>query len=281
MQLRFHRLLLIARQVLDRAGRSAYHLRMTDAGLPDTETPIEQTEAANGGGRKYERSQIGFPYGNLKDAEEVANSLHAKWGDAAEVDQLAAGIGTTKASGAFRAKLGTARTFGVVEGRGRVRLTPLGKQLIDPQTTPAARAEAFLSVPLFKALYEKHKGSLLPPDEALENEIQELGVSSRQTDRARQSFQRSAEQAGFFALGRDRLIMPNVKNLPDVKSSGQSSAHSGSDAKIDRMQTTRSDLRPEVIDLLATLLKDGADWPPEKIVEFLGTARKLNELLAS
>jgi hypothetical protein len=233
-----------------------------------------------GGGRKYERSSIGFPYGSLKDAEELANSLHSKWGDDADVDQLAAGLGTTRNSGTFRAKLGTARTFGVLEDTpGRAKLSKLGKQIIDPNTMAAARVEAFRSVPLFDLLYEKHKSGMLPPDEALENEIRELGVSSKQTDRARQSFQRSAEQAGFFAHGRDRLIMPNVGKVSMTPAGHDTQRDpTGEDGKLGVMH--RSDVRPEAMDLLATLLTDeAADWPPEKIAELVGAARKVQQLL--
>jgi hypothetical protein len=35
-----------------------------------------------------------------------------------------------------------------------------------------------------------------------------LGVSKKQTDRARQTFERSAQSAGFFEFGRDKLIEP-------------------------------------------------------------------------
>jgi len=38
--------------------------------------------------------------------------------------------------------------------------------------------------------------------------MREIGVSSKQTNRARQAFMRSARQAGFFAHGEDRLVRP-------------------------------------------------------------------------
>jgi hypothetical protein len=37
-----------------------------------------------------------------------------------------------------------------------------------------------------------------------------LGVAEKTKDRARQLFERSAEHAGFFAHGRNRLVMPGV-----------------------------------------------------------------------
>ena len=46
--------------------------------------------------------------------------------------------------------------------------------------------------------------------EGLQNAFRSYGVSSKQTEKARQVFQRSAEFAGFFPNGRDRLIEPIV-----------------------------------------------------------------------
>ena len=48
----------------------------------------------------------------------------------------------------------------------------------------------------------------MPGAEALEKFMRDIGVSSKQTGRARQAFMRSAKQAGFFAHGEDRLVRP-------------------------------------------------------------------------
>jgi hypothetical protein len=43
-----------------------------------------------------------------------------------------------------------------------------------------------------------------------------LGVAQKQTERARQVFQRSAEVAGFFEMDRSRLIMPTATGEPSA-----------------------------------------------------------------
>jgi hypothetical protein len=54
-------------------------------------------------------------------------------------------------------------------------------------------------------------GGVLPGQAAaMERELVGLGVSDKVKDRARQTFERSAEQAGFFAHGRNRLVMPGI-----------------------------------------------------------------------
>ena len=68
----------------------------------------------------------------------------------------------------------------------------------------------FLNVPLYKAIFDKYKGGVLPPQAALERDIIGLGVAEKQTGRARQVFERSAEQANFVEHGKDRLVMPAV-----------------------------------------------------------------------
>jgi hypothetical protein len=51
---------------------------------------------------------------------------------------------------------------------------------------------------------------VLPPAAALSRDIVALGVSEKQKDRARLIFERSADQAGFFEHGKQRLVMPGV-----------------------------------------------------------------------
>lgn len=158
--------------------------------------------------RSTVRSTIGFPYGDLQDAISVALALHDHYGGRATADQLAAALNSTVKSGTFRLRMATARTFGVIEGKGTISLSELGRRIVDPATEAQARAEAFLRVPLYAAVYESHKGATLPGDRGLEAEMRELGVIAKQVGKARQAFQRSADQAGFFGQGKGRLVAP-------------------------------------------------------------------------
>jgi hypothetical protein len=109
--------------------------------------------------------------------------------------------------------------FGLISGeKGSLQLTDLGLRVIDPQSEKAARSESFLLVPLYKAIYEAYKGQMLPGNPALEAQIEKLGVAPKQKDKARQVFQRSATQAGYFAFGNNRLVQPQLKaGAADVK----------------------------------------------------------------
>lgn len=174
--------------------------------------------------QKRERSTIAFPYGDLEDAIVVATAVFQNAGGSqCSADQLAAWMNhDSMTSGAFRVKLATARTFGVIDVDGDlVILTDLGRQIVDPHLGPQARVQSFLTVPLYKALFENYRGFTLPRDVALEQQMVSLGVATKQKQKARQAFQRSAEQAGFFAHGRNKLVMPGNQTSSEASRTAQ------------------------------------------------------------
>jgi hypothetical protein len=233
----------------------------------------------------YQRSTVGFPYTSLRDAETIAQELHDKWGGNASLDQLAGGMGTGSRGGTFRVKVATARTFGAVRIKDRsIALTDLGRRLLDPQTRIAARVEAFLGVPLFLQLSEQYRGSLLPPPSGLEQKIADLGVSPKQTSRARVAFLQSAEQAGFFKHGKDRLVQPaNVADSAETNPTARSAAaesKAGKDDEMDQSSQSSTALPAPLPELWFTLLRDGRSWSAEKTQEFVEAARKLQDLLS-
>jgi len=203
---------------------------------------VEENAAAE---RTRVVSTIEFPYGDLDDAISVVSAIHDNAGTSCDTDQLAAYMKHPISSGTFRQKVSSARIFGLVETtRGSVSLAELGRKIVDPTYEKKARVEAFLTVPLYKAIFENYKGHLLPPLAALEREIGKLGVSAKQVGRARQSLERSAEQAGFTAHGKDKLVMPSGANQQETK-------------KLE--PTTKKIDEPHVG---ASSENNGGDWPP-------------------
>jgi hypothetical protein len=254
--------------------------QMHEPGVPGSSNGDEASDK----GAIYQRSTVAFPYSPLRDAEMIAQELHDKWGGAASLDQLSGGMGTGPRGGTFRVKVATARTFGVTTAvkDGSISLTDLGRSLLDPQTRAAARVDAFLTVPLFSRLVEEYKGSLLPPTSGLEQKIADLGVSAKQVSKARVAFQRSAEQAGFFKHGKDRLVLP--PKLPESSEKRRSAPSSGShpDASRENREHNLSvpTLPAPLPELWLTLLRDGRSWSAEKTQEFVEAARKLHDLLS-
>jgi hypothetical protein len=231
-----------------------------------------QTTNGNQSGDRL-RSTIAFPYGSLRDAEVIADVLHQSWGGSASPDQIAGSLNTKPRGGTFRNRLGAARIFGAVNvARGKVTLSDLGHRLVDPSAKKAARVEAFLTVPLFKAIYETYEGKSLPPDGGLEQKIAELGVSVKQTSKARQSMQSSAKRAGFFDTTKGRLVKPPVGSTP-----GGSSSHQGRDGNGSTSQQTADD---PLITLWMTLLDDGGSWSAEETQKFVAAARAMREVMS-
>jgi hypothetical protein len=249
---------------------------MRGSELQTSETGRPYGEEVAGVPASYSRSTIAFPYASLKDVELVVNELHETWGGKASPEQLAASLKASPKSGAFRMKVAAARMFGAVSvARESLTLTALGRRLVDPSTNSAARVETFMTVPLFAALTEEYKGVMLPPDSGLERKIHELGVSPKQAARARQAFQRSAELAGFFKHGRQRLVHPPSSQGEDSTKKQEKKSAEKRDAQQD------STIPAALVDLWMTLLDEGGSWSPEKIQEFLETARKLRTLLTT
>jgi hypothetical protein len=113
-------------------------------------------------------------------------------------------------------------------------------------------------VPLFGKIYEHYRGKVLPPPAALEREMAGLGVAQKQTERARQVFQRSAEVAGSFEMDHSRLIMPaglGEAAPPEEKREQKTETGGGSGGG------TSVGLDPIIAGLLGRLPKSGDVWP--------------------
>lgn len=220
--------------------------------------------------RGRQRSTIGFPYVTMPDVEKLAQAIHSHVGNGScEDGQLAAWSSQSAKSSTFRMQIAAARLFGIIETEGDgYRLTALGRQIMDPASARSAKVEAFLNVPLFKALYESHKDGVLPPPAALEREIADLGVSLKQKDRARQVFERSAENAGFFESGKNRLVKPAVTgktNIPDPpQSTIKTRGNGGGDGN-------SPNLDPLLTALLWKIPPTGEAWDAEKRLRWFKT----------
>ena len=177
---------------------------MTEPILQPIETPAATATPTRA------KSTIGFPYDDLNAAVRVAKALH-DLGDRCGHDQLAPALKYSSVeNGAYKLAVATARHCGLINvERDGVTLTALGHRIVDPGEEMRARADAFLAVPLYRKVFEDYKGRTLPSTNiGLENRLVEFGVAPKQKDKARQVLQRSAEQAGYFYQGRDRLVAP-------------------------------------------------------------------------
>lgn len=243
------------------------------------DTQAVEADAAKRPEQARGRSTIEFPYLDLSNAMEVAHAVKAVGGTSADWPQIAIKLSMQADGGAFRLRILTARVFGIVDNdRGHVELTDLGIRIVDPQYERAAKVEAFMRVPLFKALYDKLVGQTLPPPQALERMAEQAGVAPKQKDRARQSFIRSAKQAGMFDLSPDRLAMPPGLN-------GQSNAAKTAADTVTVLPSppppSPETLHPFVKGLLDKLPVPDAEWTIKDRAKWLTTAANIFDLMYS
>jgi hypothetical protein len=233
-----------------------------------------------------EQSSIGFVYLDLDSAVAVAQAVLAAGGVPLSRDQLAGVMGTTTNSGTFLMKVATARTFGLLTyTAGKYELTNLGFAILDSdeRTQKAARAEAFLNVPLFKRTYEEFRGRQLPPrPNGLEQAFVNFGVSSKQRAPARIAFDKSARQAGYFSAGEDRLIQPIVSAVPLVgRAAGAPEAPDTlvTTATVKDTEPGGKEFHPFVQGLLDTLPEPHTNWAIEGRAKWLQAAAHIFDLI--
>ncbi len=226
-----------------------------------------------------EQSRIAFPYQSLNDAMEIAKAVFELHGSSATYEQIAAHLGCSSNSSGFRTKISSAKVFNLIStGQGMVTLTDLGTRICDPQQEKAARADAFLAVPLYSAVYGNFKTGTLPPASGLESALVSLGVSSKQKERARQVFQKSAQEAGFFQFGKDRLVMPAIK----ASAATPAVTPAVIEPEPEKKKTSKEDdddLHPFIKGLLTKLPKPDDEWTQEGRAKWLETAANIFDLL--
>jgi hypothetical protein len=229
---------------------------------PSSETSVSEISE----GKKQQRSSIAFPYVDLAEVINLAKAIHENVGSGScSGDQLAAWIGQSPNSSGFRLRLSAGRLFGVLNTDGDIRLTDIGHSLMDPKTAQEGRARAFLMVPLYRAVFERFRGRVVPPTQGFENELVTLGVASTLKDRARSVLERSAEQAGFYKHGRDRLIQPA---LPPSR---EEATEKSDEASQDQLKVTSPsnavtglNLDPLLVALLQKIPAKEEGWPSQK-----------------
>jgi hypothetical protein len=242
--------------------------------------------------RQLVQSKVGFPYMDLETGISVAQSMLEAGGVALTREQLAGVMKMPVGGGTFITKTATARIFGLIATvQGKYELTNLGFDIIsnDENKQQAARAEAFLTVPLYKRTYEEFKGKQLPPKTGLENAFAKFGVPPKQVYNARLAFEKSANQAGFFPAGPDRLIEPILRGptgpTGPSNSSGSPTGPTGPAGGLYERMSADLPTRPRytganevgldldqlIVGLLRRLPKPGEKWEAEKRARWLQT----------
>ena len=238
-------------------------------------------------GDARQRSTISFPYNNLNDAIEVAQAIHKNVGTGeCDDSQLAAWMNMSPKSSGYRIQVSASRMFGLVEtAAGQHKMSSLARMIVDPQREREARSKAFLKVPLYSALFEKYKGGVVPPAAALERDIVSLGVAEKQKERARQIFERSAEQGGFSEHGKERLVQPGIAGGLANHTLGENGGKGDAILPLPPAPPppppppATDELHPFIQGLLKTLPPPDSDWPASGRTKWLQTAANIFDLI--
>ena len=236
-------------------------------------TEVNESDTATGSEtRKRVVSEVEFPYADLEAASQLAIELHKNAGGHAGDAELAGWLNQSSTGGTYRARRSAARMFGLIDiSQGNVTLTALGRDLADETKSRGARAEAFLKPALYSLMYEKCRGTVLPPPAAIERMMVQLGVSPKQKDRARQAFQKSAAYASFIDANTGRFIKPGngqpaPPEAPPIETSSKVGGGGG-----DGDGGTTLDLDPLLMALLHKIPAKNDGWSASKRVRWFRT----------
>lgn len=246
----------------------------------DETSPTASASAAVGN----ERSTVEFSYTDLDSAIDVVRGVYNAGGTACDSDQLAAQLALEAKGGGFRLKVIGAKSFGLTtnERGGRITLTDLGRQIIDPASERVARMNAFLSVELYRKVFDQFKGGALPPQAGLERALVTLGVGAGVKDRARQVMLRSAKQAGFFEAATDRLVKPSVQG--SAPASDDNERQRGEKVSIRTGESHGGGgggNHPLIQGLLMTLPEPRSEWPSSDRMNWLTMASSIFKMIYS
>lgn len=122
-----------------------------------------------------------YPDIRFGDAVEIAGRILSKFKGTVSVKGLAWELGMSEGSGTLFAKVAALRDFGLIEGRGEIRISPLAQRVIHPANSDEgheARAEAFQRVELLRQLYTRFEGEV-PDDMSMLVGLEEISRAPR------------------------------------------------------------------------------------------------------
>ena len=139
---------------------------------------------------------------DLDSSLALAGAVAASPGGVARSEKLAVALGYSGSrNGAFLTRLANARLFGLVTGASdRIALTDRGRRALgaDLDAAGPARVEAFLAVPLYRAVLEYSGGGVAPPVDELAALLQtEFGETAGRARTTAAKLLDSARQAGL------------------------------------------------------------------------------------
>jgi hypothetical protein len=143
-----------------------------------------------------------YPYYPLHLALKVSDAVKELGGARSEIPKsaLAKHLAEGEKSATFQQRIASAKTFGLIEGRGEYLLSEAAKKFYFPTSESdkfGALLDIFSTPPTFKELLQRFDGDKLPSREILGNILhRELGVPESWKERVASFFSHSAQFVG-------------------------------------------------------------------------------------
>lgn len=161
-----------------------------------------------------------YPTYDLNACIALAKKVKDEGGNDCTPEQLGALLGYKNTNGGgFATRVSNAKLFGLVETvQGRYRITQRAETILYPTSESERQkmqVDAFLSVPMYKRVYEMHKGQRLPEALGMQNLLhRQFGIpTGDRLVNALRVLMESADQAGFFRSTQGRrtnLVLPII-----------------------------------------------------------------------
>ena len=164
-----------------------------------------------------------YPDIRFGDAVELASRISTKFKGTVSVKGLAWELGMAEGSGTLFAKVAALRDFGLIEGRGELRISQLAQRILHPSSLEEglqARAEAFQRVELLRLLYQRFQGEL-PDDLGMLVGLEEITKSPREEIVRRSSLIQKHLTDATRILRRPVLVEKNQEHSGEFQNVGQ------------------------------------------------------------
>ena len=185
----------------------------------------EVKKPASQAGKPKPRSETASPYYDLEKSIEVIAIIQNQAGGTCDRAHLAPLLKYSGVkNGGFLSRVSAAKMFGLIEENNeRLTLTDRAKTILAP-VVPAdaerAKVDAFMSIDLYKRVYEQFKGQPLPAEVGMKNLLgTQYGIVADRVIPALRVMMDSADTAGFFRLtgNRARMTAPLIDAPLPVK----------------------------------------------------------------
>lgn len=150
------------------------------------------------------------PVLSLRESAKIAQAFYEEAGGEANYDLFSKITNNSPSSSVFSKKIALLKNTGVIEEPSdrQLKLTETGISIVapkEPKERQSALKSVFLAVDVYKSIYDKYAGKLLPQDDFLKNNIVEY-VPRELADTWMELFKDSAEYAGLFFQREDGKI---------------------------------------------------------------------------